>query len=121
MKCIYCCVNNARLLIMDKERGSVLVFSTQVRGIKPGRSRLIFQNEKILSTPFFGGEVKPSVPCRRFTACKRILDCTWKSVSSRLNSRLSFSPTNYFHFSLLGALTSCKARRDIWRQKLGTS
>jgi hypothetical protein len=26
---------------------------------------------KIRSTTFFGGEVKPWVPCRRFTACKR--------------------------------------------------
>jgi len=34
-------------------------FRTQVRGFKPGRSRLIFKGEKILSTPSFGGEVKP--------------------------------------------------------------
>ena len=53
-------------------RGSVLAFGTQVRGFKPGRSRQIF-------TPSFGGEVKPSVPCRRFTACKRFLNATWKS------------------------------------------
>ena len=26
---------------------------------------------KIRSTTSFGGEVKPPVPCRRFTACKR--------------------------------------------------
>ena len=50
-----------------------------VRGFKPGRSRRIFHGEKILSTPSFGGEVKPSVPCRRFTACKRFLNATWKS------------------------------------------
>ena len=30
---------------------------------------------KILSTPSFGGEVKPSVPCRSFTACKKIRKC----------------------------------------------
>ena len=42
-------------------RGSVLAFGTEVRGFKPGRSRLIFLGEKILSTPSFGGEVKPSV------------------------------------------------------------
>jgi len=30
-----------------------------------------FSGEKILSTPSFGGEVKPSVPCRKFTACKK--------------------------------------------------
>jgi hypothetical protein len=28
---------------------------------------------KIRSTASFGGEVKPSVPCCRFTACKRTL------------------------------------------------
>ena len=51
--------------------GSVLAFSTQVRGFKPGRSRRIFRAKKIVSTPSFEGEVKPSVPCRRFAACKR--------------------------------------------------
>jgi hypothetical protein len=46
------------------------------RGFKPGRSSRIFQGEKkILSTPSFGSEVKPSVPCRRFTACKRSPEC----------------------------------------------
>jgi hypothetical protein len=28
---------------------------------------------KIRSTTSFGGEVKPSAPCRRFTECKRTL------------------------------------------------
>jgi hypothetical protein len=28
---------------------------------------------KIRSTTSFGGEVKPSVPCHRFVACKRTL------------------------------------------------
>ena len=54
-------------------RGSVLAFGTQVREFKPGRSGRIFKGEKILSTPSFGGEVKPSVPCRRFAARKRSL------------------------------------------------
>jgi hypothetical protein len=66
-------------------RGSVLAFRTQDRGFKPFRSRRIFQGEKILSTPSFGREVKPSVPCRRFTACKRSLNSTWKSGILRLN------------------------------------
>ena len=60
-------------------RGSVLAFGTQVRGFKPDRSRWIFQGEKILSTPSFTGEVKPSVPCRRFTVFKRSLNVRWKS------------------------------------------
>ena len=50
---------------------SVLAFGTQVRRFKLGRSRRIFRAKKILNAPFFGGEVKPSVPCRKFTACKR--------------------------------------------------
>ena len=61
-------------------RGSVLAFATQFRGFKPGRSLRIFQGEKILGTPSFRGEVKPSVPCRRFTACKRFLNATWMSA-----------------------------------------
>ena len=67
-------------------RDSVLAFGTQVRGFKPGRSRRIFQGEKILSTPSFGGEIKPSVPCRRFTACKSFLKATWKSgISGKIH------------------------------------
>ena len=66
-------------------RGSVLAFGTQVRGFKSDRSRWIFQGENILSTPSFGGEVKPSVPCR-FTACKRSLNVTWKSgISGKIH------------------------------------
>ena len=38
-----------------------------------------FSGEKILSMPSFGGEVKPSVPCRRLAACKRSLHLPWKS------------------------------------------
>ena len=55
-------------------RGNVLAFGTQVRGFKPGRSRPIFKGEKIFSTPSFGGEVKPSVPCHRSAACKISLE-----------------------------------------------
>jgi hypothetical protein len=68
-------------------RGSVPTFGTQVSGFKPGRSRRICKGEKIFSTPSFGGEVKPSVPCRRF-AISRI---TWKS-NSRRNFSEHFSP-----------------------------
>ena len=45
-----------------------------------------FRAKKILITPSFGGEVKPSVPCRRFTACKRSLNATWKSgISGKIH------------------------------------
>ena len=48
-------------------------------GSNPAEAVGFFQGEKILSTPSFGGEVKPSVPCRRFMACKKSLNATWKS------------------------------------------
>jgi hypothetical protein len=51
---------------------SMLASGTRVRGFKPGRSRWIFSvNKKIPSMPSFGGEVKKSVPCPNFAACKR--------------------------------------------------
>jgi hypothetical protein len=49
---------------------SILASGIQVRGFKPGRSRRIFRGEKILSMPSFGGEVKPSFPCRRLRHVK---------------------------------------------------
>jgi hypothetical protein len=58
---------------------SMLASGTQVGGLKPGWSCRIFQGEKILSMLSFGGEVKPSVPCHRFSACKRFLQMAWNS------------------------------------------
>jgi hypothetical protein len=52
---------------------SMLASGTRVSGFKPGRSRRNFSGEKILSMPFFGREVKPFAPCRRFAACYRTL------------------------------------------------
>ena len=42
--------------------------------------------------PSFRGEVKPSVFCHRFAACKRSLNETWKSTF-RQNYQPKFSPT----------------------------
>ena len=70
-------------------RGSVLAFGTQVRGFKPGRSRWIFKGEKILRTPSFGGEVKPSVPCRRFAACKRSLELLGSRILDEIFQNIS--------------------------------
>ena len=50
---------------------SRLASGTQVCGFKPGRSHWIFTDVKILSMPSSGGEVKESVPCPSFAACKR--------------------------------------------------
>jgi hypothetical protein len=96
----------------------VLAFSTQVRGFKPGRSRRIFKGEKFLIKPSFGGEVKPSVPCCRFAACKRSLNVTWKSAF-RQNYRILFSPIK-FHLSLLGSLVSHRTWRHL-AATVGTS
>jgi hypothetical protein len=70
----------------------MLAFGTQVRGFKPDRSRLIFKGEKNLSTPSFGGEVKPSVPCRRFAACKRSLELHGSRILDEICWE-HFSPT----------------------------
>jgi hypothetical protein len=50
---------------------SMLASGTQVRGFKPGRSRWIFTDVKILSMSSSRGEVKESVPCPSFVACKK--------------------------------------------------
>ena len=77
----------------------MLTFGTQVRGFKPGRRRRIFQGEKILRTPSFGREVKPFVPCRRFTARIRSLNVTWKSDIFRQNSSAISRPSSSsFHY-----------------------
>jgi hypothetical protein len=99
-------------------RGSVLAFGTQVRGFKPGRSRWIFKGEKIFGTPSFGGEVKPSVPRRRFAACKRSLQLRGSRIVDEIVG--IFLAHEEFHLTLLGGLS----RRWTWRhlaEKVETS
>jgi len=67
----------------------VLAFSTQICGFKPGRSCRIFRAKK----SSFGGEVKPSVPCRRFAACKRSLNLSGNRNLGKNYYRTSFSST----------------------------
>jgi hypothetical protein len=63
--------------------GNMLASDTKVRRFEP---------EKILSMPSFGGEVKPSVSCRRFSACKRSLQMAWNSpFGGKITGH--FSPT----------------------------
>jgi len=85
-------------------RGSVLAFSTQVCGFKPGRSRRIFRVKK--STPSFGGEEKPSVPCRRFAAYKRSLNLCGSHNLGKITTAYLSRPQ--FHLSLLGSLVSLR-------------
>ena len=98
-------------------RGSVLAFSTQVRGFKPGRSRRIFRAKKILGTPSFGGEVKTSVPCRRFVACKRSLNLRGSQNLGKITGQIS---RPQFHLSLLGSLASLRTYRHL-AANVGTS
>ena len=94
--------------------GSVLAFSTQVCGFKTGRSRRIFRAKKILNTPSFGGEVKPSVPCRRFAACKRSLNLSRSRNLGKNYYRISFSPT-VPHFA--ARISRFVADGGTWRLK----
>ena len=45
--------------------------------------------EKIFSTPSYGGEVKPSVPCRRFAACKRSLELRESGILDEICRNIS--------------------------------
>jgi len=66
----------------------VLAFGTQVGRFKPGRSCRIFKGEETL-TSFFGGEVKPSVPCHRFAACKRSLELCGSQILDEICRNIS--------------------------------
>ena len=82
-------------------------------GFTPGRSRQIFRAKKILSTPSFGRKVKPSVPCRSFTPCKRSLNVTWKS-KFRQNSRTFLAHSSTFR---CWVLSRGDTRGDaLWRK-----
>ena len=59
----------------------------------PAEAVGFFRAKKILSTPSFGR------PCRRFTACKRSLNVTWKSGIFRQNSSVFSRPSSSsFHY-----------------------
>ena len=95
----------------------MLAFSTQVHGSKPGRSRRIFRAKKILSTPSFGGEVKPSITCRRFAACLRSLNLSGSRNLGKITGHFS---RPQFHLSLLGSVASLRTYRHL-AAKVGTS
>ena len=105
------------LMRLRWSRGSVLAFSTQVRGFKPSRSLRIFKGEKILSTPSFGGEVKPLVPCRRFAACKRSLNGVEVVILAKLPDDI---PAHSSHFRRWD-LSRRGGRGGTWWWKVGTS
>jgi len=97
---------------------SVLAFGTQVRGFKPGRSRRIFKGEKILSTPFFGGEVKSFVSCHRFATCKKSLELRGSRILGQICQNIS-RPIRVLP-SAAGGLSHHRTWRHL-AEKVGTS
>ena len=69
-----------------------------------------FLGRKNPHTPSFGGEVKPSVPCRRFTACKRSLNLRGSWNLGKITGHIS---RPQFHLSLLGSLASLRTYRHL--------
>ena len=55
--------------LVDPGGPVVIILSSgyEVRGFDPGRGRWIFPEHKNPEYDFFGREIKPWVPCRRFT------------------------------------------------------
>ena len=82
----------------------------KIVGSHPDEAVGYLGRKKILSTPSFGGEVKPSVPCRSFTACKRSLNVTWKSA---FRQKLPDISRTQFHLPPLGALAWWHAWRRL--------
>jgi hypothetical protein len=56
--------------------------------------------KKILSTPSFGGEVKPSAPCRRFAACKRSLNGVEVVISAKLPENILVHSSTFRRWDL---------------------
>ena len=96
---LYIFLNNL-YSIFRWSRGSMLAFSTQVRGFKPSRSLRIFKGENILSTPSFREEVQPSVPCHRFAACKRSLNGVEVVFSAKLPDNIIAHSSHFRHWDL---------------------
>ena len=111
------CCGYVYMIRLRWSRGCVLAFTTQVWGFKPGQSRRIFKGEKILSTPSFRGKVKPSVPCRRFAACKRSLNGVEVVISAKLPDNILAHSS---HFRRWDLSRRC-GRGGSWWWKVGTS
>ena len=83
------------------------------RSLRNKRNDYIFS----ITFPSFEGEVKPSVPCRRFAACKRSLNLSGSRNLGKITGHLSRA---CFHLSLLGSLASLRTYRQP-AAKVGTS
>ena len=93
--------------VVQRQRAGLWYPSSRVQ-TRP--KSLDFSGRKILSTSSFGGKVKPSVPRRRFTACKRSLNVTWKSDIFRQNSSAISRPCS----STFGCQDLLKTSGESW-------
>jgi len=87
-------------------------------GSNPAESVVFLRAKKILSTPSFRGEVKPSVPCCRFAACKRSLELRGSRILDEICRNIS-RPRRVTPSAARGL-----SRRWTWRhlaEKVGTS
>jgi hypothetical protein len=87
-------VNQTRLHCVNQmgktqSKPLVAVAGTQDRRLEPGRSHRIFWVEKIHGMPSFGGEVKLSVLCRSFAACKKSVIYVKSESQAKLTSHFS--------------------------------
>jgi len=64
-----------------------------------------------------GGEVKPSVPCRRFAACKRFLNGVEVVISARLPDNILVHNSHFRRWDL----SRRGGRGGTWWWKVGTS
>ena len=69
-------------------------------GSNPAEAVGFLRAKKILSTPSFEGEVKPSVPCRRFAACKRSLNGVEVVISAKLSDNILAHSSHFRRWDL---------------------
>ena len=69
-------------------------------GSNPAEVVGFLRAKKILSTPSFGVEIKPSVPCRRFAACKRSLNGVDVVISAKLPDNILAHSSHFRHWDL---------------------
>jgi hypothetical protein len=98
----YCLYLRAEDVVFGGVMVSVLVIGRKVLEFKPSRLRWILRVIKIFSTPSFGGEVKPSAPCRKILwHAKEPFEASTKILRKD-------------KFSISFTSSSCFATSDCW-------
>ena len=79
-------------------------------GSNPAEAVGFLERKKIFSTPSFWGQVKPSVPCRRFTASKRSQNLRGSRNLGKIIGQIS---RPRFHLPLLGWIYMCSGSGSV--------